>query len=481
VLALPLDYRHPHGRTIDVTISRIATAKPASRRGILLSNPGGPGGSGLYLPTVLAQLMPAQVTDAYDLIGFDPRGVGASTPISCDLGANVDGTLALPYPAPDGSIARNIAFARATSASCAARSGALMPYITTANTARDMDRIRAALGEPKLSYLGVSYGTYLGGVYTSLFPSHSDRIVLDSSVDPSIVWYDMWRTWNSAVAIRLPDFTAWVAARDATYHLGATSQAARDTFFRLTSALDQKPLQLPTVLVDGNLLREVTRSLLYADAAFPELATDWQTLAQAIGSGASAHTQALQRAFARPAPQARPFLSAATPPDNGLAVLYSIVCDDAAWPRDLGVYERNVATARPLWPITAGMPSNVWPCAFWPFRPLEPVVRVNDRGPRDVLMLQNTRDPATSLRSALGMRAALGRRAAMVTVDEGGHGVYGLGSCADNLANTFFATGALPGTDLSCPAPAASPQLSPSKAAAAALWRQAIRAASPGA
>jgi pimeloyl-ACP methyl ester carboxylesterase len=457
-LTVPLDYRNPRGRTLTVEVSRITTATPASRHGILLSNPGGPGGPGLDLPSVLAALLPAQVVDQYDLIGFDPRGIGYSTPVTCGLSATPDPTLTLPYPAPDGSIARNVAYARATAAACAGASGDLMPFITTANTARDMDRIRAALGEPKLSYYGVSYGTYLGGVFTSLFPGRSDRIVLDSSVDPQVVWYNMWRTWSAGVALRLPDFTAWAAARDDTYHLGASPQAVDALFTALTTALDRDPVPLGNGLtLDGNLLRELTRGLLYADANFPILAQDWQLARQVVGGGAAADPGAMARALASavgPRPSAG-VLAGAVPADNQVSALYSVVCDDAAWPRDVDRYARNVAADRRAFPDTAGMPANMWPCAAWPTRPVEPPVRVTDRGPRDVLMLQNTRDPATPLVSALGMRASLGRRAAMILVDEGGHGVFGLGSCADQVAIDYLATGQLPASDRFCPAPAA--------------------------
>src|SRR5256885_11829772 len=134
-----------------------------------------------------------------------------------------------------------VALARDVATRCARQHGDELPHASTADTARDMDRIRAALGEPKLSYLGYSYGTYLGAVYTTLFPEHSDRILLDSAVDPTLVWYRMWRTWDQAIALRLPDFTAWAAARDATYHLGATQAAVTRTYYALADRFDRSP------------------------------------------------------------------------------------------------------------------------------------------------------------------------------------------------------------------------------------------------
>ncbi len=458
-LGVPLDYRHPGGRTITVEVSRIATAKPQLRRGILLFNPGGPGGSGLDLPSALLPLLPSSVTDRFDLIGFDPRGVGYSTPVTCGLAPDVTADLVLPYPAPDGSIARNVDFGRRTARSCARLSGSLLPYITTANTARDLDRIRAALGEPKLSYLGYSYGTYLGAVYTTLFPGHSDRILLDSAVDPNLVWYRMWRTWGPAIALRLPDFTAWAAGHDATYHLGGTQAAVRHTYTVLGDRLDRAPLTLPNgSVISGNVFRELTRSLLYDDAAFPILAADWQYLADASAPSPVPPSSSTTSPPAELLTALRDLVphngaAAQIPADNAVAALYAVTCDDTAWPRDLGSYARNVAIGRHLFPATAGMPDNVWPCTFWPTRPIEPPVRVSGRGPRNVHILQNLRDPATPWFSGFGLRRALGSRAAFVSVDQGGHGVYLVthAPCAADVATTFLTTGVLPARDRLCP------------------------------
>ncbi|MFI6734902.1 alpha/beta hydrolase [Nonomuraea sp. NPDC050451] len=457
-LKVPLDYRAPRGRTIEITISRIATAQPGTRRGILLSNPGGPGDQGLDLPSALATVLPPEVLDQYDLIGFDPRGIGHSTPVTCGIDPATPRSHVLPYPAPDGGIQRNVTFARTTAAACAEHSGDVLRFITTANTARDMDRIRAALGEPKLSYYGISYGTYLGSVYVSLFPGRSDRIVLDSAVNPGLVWRDMFRTWNEAVALRLPDFLTFAAERDAVYHLGATPDEVRRTYDRLTAALDERPLPNPGgPEIDGNALREITRSMLYLDIALPSLAEFWQALAEAVSTGSAVDAAAVARlarlGSAGGVTAGDRAGTADVPADNRIAALYAVICDDAAWPRDVALHARQVAAARQAWPVTAGMPSNLWPCAAWPTRPVEPPVTVTGNGPRNVLILQNTRDPSTSLRSARGLRAALGRRAAMITVDQGGHGVFGLGSCADEATNTFLATGALPARDRFCPAP----------------------------
>lgn len=461
-LSVPMDYRRPHGQQITIAVSRIRASDATLRRGILLLNPGGPGGSGLYLPSFLAQSLPAEVTARYDLVGFDPRGVGRSTPITCNIPEDVAVDLVLPYPDASGSIEQNVRFARATAAGCAAGTGALLPHITTANTARDMDSIRAALGERKASYLGYSYGSYLGAVFISLFPQRTDRVILDSAINPENIWYGVWRGFSLGTALRLPDFTAWAARRNDVYGLGDTSQAVRATFDRMAAALDREPIPTPGLLINGNVLREFTRSFLYDDRNFPDLALIWQELnSVTTPADLGARLRALEIPF-----------------DNQIAVLYSIACNDIQWSNDIAMYARNVRRDRLTFPVTAGMPANLWPCAFWPHRPVEPPVKVTDRGPRNVLILQNLRDPATPWIGGVGMRKALGQRASFVSVDAGGHGIYGIrsGPCTDAIATTFLVTGVLPDRDRFCVGP--SPEeigLATTTAARIPFWPLGIR------
>lgn len=436
-LTAPLDYRHPAGRTITVEVSRVASPDPAARRGVLLLNPGGPGGTGLDLPVLIASLAPQSLLDAYDLIGFDPRGVGASTPVTCGM-TTAQQQDVLSWPLVPGGVPANAAADRQIAAQCQADSGALLPYITTANTARDLDRIRIALGEQRISYLGYSYGTYLGAVYANLFPHRTDRVLLDSNVDPSLLWHNVLRAFGPADEIRFPDFENWLAARAAQYGLGSTPQQVRGTYFTLAAKLDAAPLPGVT----GNLFRAVTRAAMYNDTNFPVLAQIWQEVAQG-----TAKASALPQLTAPRAPSA-------APADNQAAALLAVWCDDVNWPRSVPRYEADVALDSRLFPIAGAMAADVMPCAFWPDRPLEPVVPISSAGQRNILLLDNTRDPATPYFGALGMRAALGKRAAFVTVNQGGHGVYLVNPnvCANDLATAWLVTGALPATDRSCPA-----------------------------
>ncbi|MFI9330359.1 alpha/beta hydrolase [Kitasatospora sp. NPDC052868] len=436
-LRVPLDYRAPSGPTIEIAVSRLATAKAGVRRGILLHNGGGPGGFSLNLPSAWVHNYPQDVLDRYDLVSFDPRGVGYSTPVTCGrTAASLPNERVLPYPAADGSIGANVTFARDLARDCLAHGGDVLRHITTANTARDMDRIRAALGERKLSYNAASYGSYLGAVYTELFPDRSDRIILDSNVDPKAVWHGQFALWDQATELRFGDFANWAVERESELHLGATPAEVRANFLALAARLDRTPVTHPQAgPVNGNLFRAVYHGYSYHTFYFPEIAAWWRFLDQG-----------------GPAPEWLSFpVVPGIPEDNGTASLFAVACGDARAPRDIGHYQREVTADRARYPLLAGMGTNILPCAFWP-DPVEPPVRITDRGPRNVLLLQTARDPATPLAGALGQRGSFGKRAQLVTVNTGNHGAYDpfTPSCAVTAANRFLVTGVLPARDLTC-------------------------------
>lgn len=447
-VTVPLNYQDPGGKTISLEVSEIATARPGKMRGYLLLNPGGPALEGLDMPTAMAPALPASVLDEYDLIGFDPRGVGHSDPMSCGISPS----LAFPYPAADGSITQNIAAAKSIAQACG-KIGDELQYFTTANTARDMNRVRIALGVPRISYWGQSYGTYLGAVYTSLFPRQTDRMVLEGNVDPNAVWQQETEMWNQGMNDRFPDAAKIAAAGNASLRLGGTVAQVEATFIALADHLDKTPATVPGAggaSIDGSLLREVTYELLLHDETLTPLTQFWKAAAD-LSAGrplTTADTAVLQQALA-PAPS-----EPGVPADNQASLFMALVCGDASWSANIASYATNVAAARARYPLSDGMPDNVWPCAFWSKTPAEPPVKVTSSGPRNILLLQNRRDNATPWQGALGMAKALGNRAGFVGVDAGGHYVYGTGSsCADQATIAFLTNGTLPAKPLYCPAP----------------------------
>ncbi|GAA2958777.1 MULTISPECIES: alpha/beta hydrolase [Streptomyces] len=431
-LQVPLDHRDPDGRQIEVAVSRLASQKPSQRRGILLTNPGGPGGSGLTYPAVLAASgLPQEVLDSYDIIGFDPRGVGRSTPVTCDLteAQQRRGNFP-PYAHTAADVTREAGYARKIAEQCeSSRTAWMLPHTTTANTARDMDRLRTALGEPKLSYLGASYGSYLGAVYATLFPRRGDRMVLDSNMGPGGYDVTAMRLFARGMEDRFPDFAAF-AAEHPEYGLGSTPRQITAKFYELVERLDAKPVQD----VDGTAFRGYTFEQLYVDGSMPALAEFWQ----AVDTGAEL-----------------PLLPKLTTDiENLLASRFAVVCGDSRWPGTVREYQRNVAVDRLKYPMLGGSTASINPCAFWPRQRTEPPVRITGRGPSNVLMVQNERDPGTPLAGARKLRQAFGGRATMVTADQGGHGVYpyGRNTCANDAATTFLTTGERPARDLACAA-----------------------------
>lgn len=212
---------------------------------MLLTNPGGPGIGGLGYPAILAASgLPQEVRDAYDLIGFDPRGVGRSTPVSCGLTQEQQDRGNFPtWAHTPGDVVREAEGAREIAERCAASPSApLLPHIGTADVARDMDRIRAALGEERVSYLGASYGTQLGTAYASLFPGRGDRIVLDSNLGPGGYDHRAMRMLARGLEDRFPDFAAYVAAHP-EYGLGTTPRQVRATYQELARRLEREPVQ----------------------------------------------------------------------------------------------------------------------------------------------------------------------------------------------------------------------------------------------
>ncbi|HEY3481697.1 MAG TPA: alpha/beta hydrolase [Streptomyces sp.] len=411
-LRVPLDYAHP-GRTIELTLSRHAGV-PGKRRGALLMNPGGPGSPGLAMPAQLvARMGGSGLPDAYDVIGFDPRGTGYSTPVTCDLTAEQRGAVLGPYADGPRDVVTTAAKARVVAEKCGdAATADLLPHMTTANTARDLDRIREALGEKKISYYGVSYGSYLGAAYASMFPGRGDRIVLDSVLGPRGLDVVANQRFAEGFDDRFPDFAAWAAARDDVYHFGRTPAAVTAKFAELAA-------------VRGPEFRANTWNGLYDDASFPAIAADWAGASRAAG----------------------PFDG-----DNHAALQLQVLCNDNNWPESVGYYQRAAERERVRHPMFGPAAANVNPCAFWPVERTEPPVRVGGPGPANVLLVQNLRDPATPLSGARETRAAFGNRARLVTVDAGGHGVFTRdNTCGNDVVLRYLRDGVFPAADGSCP------------------------------
>ncbi|MGW2256851.1 alpha/beta hydrolase [Streptomyces sp. NPDC001780] len=437
---VPVDYADPGGARIDLMISRLARTDPDKRRGILMLNPGGPGGSGLALSAQLVSLgLPSSVTDRYDVIGMDTRGIGHSAPVSCGFTddspyiANVP-----PYAVDDAAVTAQAKVAEQVAEQCARNDhDGRLRQMTTANTARDLDRIRAALGEEKTSYLGYSYGTALGAAYASMFPGRSDRMVLDSNIGDTHLDRDGMRRYALGVEQTFPAFAKWAAARHDDYGLGRTPAEVRETYFALAERLDKAP----TEGFDGGLFRQLTFAFLFNEAQYPKLAEQWR----ALNSGDDAALRRLrsENATASGAP---------SPADNPLSVFASVTCNDVEWPEDVDTYRRGVAEDRERYPLFGAAAANITPCAFW--TKAERPVAINDAGPRNVLIVQNLRDPVTPHEGGKLLRQKFKDRSRLLSVDASGHGAYVISGnpCALNTTTRFLVEGKMPAKDTLCSA-----------------------------
>ncbi len=458
-IKVPLDYRRPRGRTLDLAISRVKSTNPAKRHGVLLMNPGGPGGSGLDLPLALGEAVPAEVSERFDLIGFDPRGVGASSPISCGL---ADAERGIDRPYRPGSFPSDVAWARTIAEKCREKAGSVLPYITTRNTARDMDTIRAVLGERKLSYLGYSYGTYLGAVYTQMFPGRTDRFVLDSGVDPDLIWRGMFQVWATEAEPAFARWTRWAAQRAGEYHLGESPAAVSKTFWDLVARADRDPIVFQGEKINGDDIRRA-RALFFYPAEVTPLVVALKEAAEGKPAGvpgASGPDFDMKRALA-----GRSGAPAEPASDNDIAVFWSVVCGDTdSWPRDPERYRRDAVRDKAAYPLYGDFSSNIKPCAFWP-RPLEAQTPMKARA--GVLTVQNEWDSQTPLASGQGLHRALKGSRMVLAQGAEGHGVYlaDPSSCANAPVTAYLTTGRLPAQDITCraPSPGADKREAPAK------------------
>ena len=354
-LPVPLDYSHPAGRKIVLALSEVpATAPPARQQGALLVNPGGPGGSGLGLASFVAQGLDPSVASEYNIIGFDTRGVGSSVPaLHCDpsffTGVRPD---YIPANQRDEQVL--ISRAKTYAADCQHRFGWLLPFMTTENIARDMDAIRAAMGQQQISYFAYSYGTYIGQVYATLFPHRVRRMVLDSTVDPRGVWYADNIGQDYAFEGRMEAFFSWVASHPTVYGLGSTRAQVEQAWYRARAKLAAHPIAGPAgPLMGPDEFDDTFLQGGYTSALWPGLAT---ALSAYLRTGATSRWSASTRRSAR-----------RTRTSSPSTTRWSAA--DVSWPRSWAKWNADTRRVYRTAPFQAW--DNAWfnaACAFWPFR-----------------------------------------------------------------------------------------------------------------
>jgi pimeloyl-ACP methyl ester carboxylesterase len=472
-LKVPLDYSHPNGAKISLAVSRIAhTSSSSDYQGIILTNPGGPGGSGLNLNAFLIQSLRqeglangAAAANDYDWIGFDPRGVGSSVPaLSCLPGYfSYDRPNYIPTSAAivHTWLQRSKAYATA----CGRKNGPLLAHMTTIDAARDMDSIRAALGQQQITYYGFSYGTYLGQVYSTLFPSHVRRLVMDSNVDPRDVWYTANLNQDIAFNRNIKIWFAWLAKYHKIYQLGSTEKAVERLFYSEEAHLLEHPA--------GRVIGPDEWVDTFLQAGYYE--QTWLQLGSAFAGFVHKGDWKTVKAL---------FDNTDTPGnDNGFAVYNAVQCTDVQWPLSWAKWARDNSAVNQKAPFETW--ANAWfnaPCLYWP-APAHQPLQINGANVRSALLIDETLDAATPFAGSLEVRALYPN--AVLLAEPGGttHADSLSGDlCVDNTIANYLALGQLParqpggGPDMLChplPVPV------PTSAGAAGAAHAAARSLAP--
>ncbi|MFG3227311.1 alpha/beta hydrolase [Kitasatospora sp. NPDC048194] len=443
-LRAPLDYGKPDGSTIDLALIRSKAKDDQHRIGSLLFNFGGPGASGVATLPALADTY-SSLNTRYDLVGFDPRGVGASAGVTClddqamDANAAVDGTPETPaeIKALDDS---NAQFA----AACEHNSGAVLPYVDTESAARDLDLMRQVLGDGKLSYFGISYGTQLGGVYAHLFPQEVGRLVLDSVVDPTKDPEQSALGQAQGFQLALDDFMKACAAQAA--EACPTGAGGAEGTTRITDLLRQLA-QSPLPTGSGRKLTETLAvtgiaGALYSRQTWPALASG---LTEATQQGSGDTLLQLADALLGRDPQGHY--------NNLSAANRAISCLDARQRYSDQDVEQRLPQFRDASPVFGTFTAwGLTGCTGWPVPGKADHPEVSAAGAAPILVVGTTGDPATPVEGARTMAQQLGSGVGVtVTLNGEGHGGYNTGNpCLKQTVDAYLLDGTVPPDGTTC-------------------------------
>ncbi|MEU6864625.1 alpha/beta hydrolase [Streptomyces sp. NPDC046876] len=458
-LRVPLDYAKPEGETIPLALIRARARDKGKRLGSLVFNFGGPGGSGISTLPGAAKEYEA-LRSRYDLVSFDPRGVGRSAPVLCETDKELDR-----YYAQDSSPEtrqEEAAFVdgiRKYQEACKKRSGKVLPYVGTENAARDLDRIRQALGDEKLNYFGISYGTELGGVYAHLFPKNVGRAVFDAVVDPTKTSEEGALAQAKGFQLALGNFAQDCVDRGEECRLqGTTAKEIEDNIVALQKRLAQKPI----AGLGGRKLTDSAATNGIAQALYSKEL--WPLLEQGLDEAEGGQGQLLMA------------LSDAL---NGRdrygrysnigAANTAINCADSKDRFTLEQTKARLARFRAASPVFGDFLGwALMSCTNWPVAGAWQTPDVSAPGSAPILVIGNTGDPATPYEGARRMVERLGPGVGVELTYKGqGHGAYNSGDeCVQKAVDRYFLEGKAPGRNAVCSAPTATPTAPPPNAAA---------------
>jgi pimeloyl-ACP methyl ester carboxylesterase len=438
-VAVPLDWAHPaSGAKVQLSLIRLPASGAKSQRiGSLFVNPGGPGASAVDFARQIGGVLPAPILRRFDVVAFDPRGMGGSSPLSCENGPGLDAYLALnPNPSSPAEIQSVVAADQQFAAGCAKQYGAsFLAHIDTRTAARDMDYIRAALGEATITYVGYSYGTFLGAQYAELFPTHVRAFVLDGAVDPALIGLQFDVAQAVGFDKELGDFFNACVQGCPFYSAGDPKGA----FMSLMSQITAHPLAVGTRQLTLALFLNGVADALYTPTTWPDLQVALASAAQGNGSKLLTLSDDLTE---RRADGSYNALSSALPAVN---------CVDSVYPTNVDEYRAKAAEAAKVAPVFG--PAIVWGslvCAYWPVPAAFPPGPVHATGAPPILVIGTTADPATPYEWAQALASQLSSGVLLTHVGEG-HTSLGQGSgCVDNVVVTYLLNLTPPVKNSSC-------------------------------
>jgi pimeloyl-ACP methyl ester carboxylesterase len=441
---VPVDGADPTGPTIDLALimkpARNRDAYRENGRRALVFNPGGPGMSGVEFLRAEAADLPAAVQDAYDLVSFDPRGVGESHSVNCV--DSLDPLFDEQFSPGDAQERAALveAFRRITTA-CAEREGVFLDHVSTRETAHDLDRLRAALGQDKLDYVGYSYGTYLGALYAQDFPDRVGRFVLDGPVDPSLDGRATTMSQVRGFERALDDFLAW-CSKDSTcsFHHDGDSAHAYDDLRARVAAAPVAAKDQPGRVLDETRFDTAVLSYLYSGRPA------WRTLERALTSTEEGNASTMLSVA-----DSYEGRDASGRDDGALEAFWAITCRDGPVVGDAAATAALEAEAARVAPRLGPYIVNTsLACATWPVPPVAPPGAVSAPGTPPILVVGTTKDPATPYDQAKGLASQLSR-GVLLTVAGSQHTSFAAGNeCADRAVTRFLLTGNAPAAGTRC-------------------------------
>lgn len=446
-VTVPLDWDDPAGETIEIAIARHRASR--TPMGSMLMNPGGPGGSGYdFVAQSAAYIVTSDVLANYDIIGFDPRGVGRSTPIECTDGAEKDELLYGTFDNDYGTqawIDELTVVEKEWIDACVENTGDLLGNLDAGSVARDMDVIRAVLGDEKMTFLGYSYGTYLGAVYAELFPQKVGRMVLDGAVDPLVDDLDALATQMAGFESAYRAFLEFCFAQSGCPFSGGVEAAMQQTEDLILSAGDQG-----LTSNDGRILDTATIGTGLINSLYAEWL--WSGLVQMLADLQAGQAQSTFDS----ADEYNSRYSGGTYDGNGYEIYTAVTCNEGTLGTDgvsplegLAIIDQKAPYLGFATALDDYVALDVV-CSNWPYPVADLPTSFSADGAPPILVVGTTNDPATPYSNAVSLSKQLSS-GVLITYDGEGHTIYAQGvACVDDTVDAYFLRGEVPSADPNC-------------------------------